>query len=40
MHSLFENPPVPVNGLFHLPTRPGLGLAINEAALAERRVAV
>jgi L-alanine-DL-glutamate epimerase-like enolase superfamily enzyme len=37
---VFENPPLPVDGLFHLPSRPGLGLAVNEAALAERRVEI
>ena len=38
-HAVFENPPFPVNGLFHLSGEPGLGLRVNEAALAERRVA-
>ena len=38
-HAVFENPPVPVDGLFHLPAAPGLGLVVNEAALAARRVA-
>lgn len=38
-HAVFANPPRPVDGLFHLPTGPGLGLEVNEAALAERRVA-
>jgi D-arabinonate dehydratase/D-galactarolactone cycloisomerase len=37
-HPVFDNPPVPVDGLFHLPSGPGLGLTINEAALAARRV--
>jgi L-alanine-DL-glutamate epimerase-like enolase superfamily enzyme len=37
-HAVFENPPVPANGLFHLPTGPGLGLTVNEAALATRRL--
>jgi len=27
-------------GLFHLPAEPGLGLRLNEAELAKRRVAV
>jgi len=40
MHAVFDNPPVPVDGLFHLPTGPGLGLTVNEAALAERRIEV
>jgi L-alanine-DL-glutamate epimerase-like enolase superfamily enzyme len=38
-HAVFENPPVPVDGLFHLPAAPGLGLVVDEAALAARRVA-
>jgi L-alanine-DL-glutamate epimerase-like enolase superfamily enzyme len=40
MHSVFENPPKPEGGLFHLPTGPGLGLQINEAELARRRVPI
>jgi L-alanine-DL-glutamate epimerase-like enolase superfamily enzyme len=40
MHAVFENPPRPVDGLFHLPTEPGLGLTVNEAELAKRRVPV
>jgi L-alanine-DL-glutamate epimerase-like enolase superfamily enzyme len=36
MHAVFENPPKPVDGLFHLPPGPGLGLQINEAELAKR----
>jgi predicted outer membrane repeat protein len=39
-HAVFDNPPVPVDGLFHLPTGPGLGLVVNEAALAARRVEI
>jgi L-alanine-DL-glutamate epimerase-like enolase superfamily enzyme len=39
-HAVFENPPKPVDGLFHLPAGPGLGLKINEAELAKRRVAL
>ncbi|MDR3530975.1 MAG: mandelate racemase/muconate lactonizing enzyme family protein [Rhodopila sp.] len=39
-HAAFENPPVPVDGLFHLPTGPGLGLRMNEAALAALRVEI
>ena len=38
MHAVFSNPPRPVDGFFHLPTAPGLGLDIDEAALAQRRV--
>jgi L-alanine-DL-glutamate epimerase-like enolase superfamily enzyme len=37
-HAVFENPPKPVGGLFHLPDGPGLGLVVNEAELAKRRV--
>src|SRR5262249_14200720 len=37
MHAVFENPPQPVDGMFHLPAGPGLGLQVNEAALARRR---
>src|SRR5579863_3388526 len=39
-HAVFENPPRPVDGLFHLPEGSGLGLNINEAELAKRRVDV
>src|SRR5213080_2117920 len=38
MHAVFDNPPTPVDGLFQLPTAPGLGLTVNEAELAKRRV--
>jgi L-alanine-DL-glutamate epimerase-like enolase superfamily enzyme len=37
-HAVFENPPVPVNGLFKLSDEPGLGLRLNEAELKKRRV--
>lgn len=37
-HAVFENPPVPVNGLFKLSDEPGLGLRLNMAELAKRRV--
>ena len=36
-HPLFENPPVPIAGLFHLPDGPGLGLRVNESELEKRR---
>jgi D-galactarolactone cycloisomerase len=36
-HSVFDNPPKPVGGLFHLPTEPGLDLRLDEADLARRR---
>ena len=39
-HAVFENPPRPVDGLFHLPSEPGLGLRLNEAELAKRRVPI
>lgn len=37
-HAVFANPPRPVDGLFQLPDGPGLGLEVNEAELARRRV--
>lgn len=37
-HAVFENPPRPIAGRFHLPTGPGLGLLLDEAELAKRRV--
>jgi len=37
---MFENPPRPVDGIFHLPDGPGLGLVVHEAELAKRRVEV
>jgi L-alanine-DL-glutamate epimerase-like enolase superfamily enzyme len=40
MHAVFENPPRPVDGLFHLPQAPGLGLQVIEAELAKRRVPI
>ena len=39
-HAVFENPPKPIDGLFHLPHGPGLGLRVNEEELAKRRVDV
>ncbi len=38
MHAVFENPPAPIGGLFRLSPEPGLGLRVNEAELARRRV--
>jgi L-alanine-DL-glutamate epimerase-like enolase superfamily enzyme len=38
MHAVFDNAPRPADGLFHLPTGPGLGLRLNEAELEKRRV--
>ncbi len=37
MHSVFAHPLVPKNGLFHLPTVPGLGLELVESEVAKRR---
>jgi L-alanine-DL-glutamate epimerase-like enolase superfamily enzyme len=39
-HAVFENAPKPVDGLFHLPAGPGLGLQVNEAELARRRIPI
>ena len=39
-HGVFDNPSKPVDGLFHLPAEPGLGLRVNEAELAKRRVPI
>jgi L-alanine-DL-glutamate epimerase-like enolase superfamily enzyme len=39
-HAVFDNPPIPVDGLFQLPTASGLGLTVNEPELAKRRVPV
>ena len=38
-HAVFENPPLPTGGFFHLSEEPGLGLRLNMAELARRRVA-
>ena len=40
MHAVFRNPPKPVGGLFHLPDAPGLGIEVDEDALAARRVEI
>src|ERR1700736_3661292 len=40
MHAVFENPPRSMDGLFHLPPEPGLGLKVDEAELAKRRVPI
>src|SRR5436190_5344874 len=37
-HAVFDNPPKPEGGLFHLSEEPGLGLQLNEAELAKRRI--
>jgi L-alanine-DL-glutamate epimerase-like enolase superfamily enzyme len=39
-HAVFENPPLPVDGLFRLTGEPGLGLRLNEAELANRKIAI
>jgi L-alanine-DL-glutamate epimerase-like enolase superfamily enzyme len=39
-HAVFANPPRPVDGLFHLPTAPGLGLDLLAAEVGKRRVEV
>ena len=39
-HALFDHPPIPVNGLFHLPDRPGLGIDFDADALALRRIEI
>ncbi|HYZ64892.1 MAG TPA: mandelate racemase/muconate lactonizing enzyme family protein [Acetobacteraceae bacterium] len=39
-HAVFVDPPRPVDGLFHLPTRPGLGLELIEDEVARRRIEV
>ncbi|MBN8926511.1 MAG: hypothetical protein BGO51_02690 [Rhodospirillales bacterium 69-11] len=36
-HAVFAQAPRPVGGLFHLPEAPGIGLTLDEAALAARR---
>src|SRR5689334_3943504 len=40
MHAVLEDPPRPVDGLFHLPQGPGLGLQVNEAELAKRQISI
>ena len=37
-HAVFDNPPKPEGGVFHLSAEPGLGLKLNEAELARRRI--
>ena len=39
-HAVFENPPRPLDGLFHLPSGPGLGLTLNETELRKRRIEI
>jgi L-alanine-DL-glutamate epimerase-like enolase superfamily enzyme len=40
MHGVFVDPPVAKDGLFRLPTAPGLGLTLVETELAQRKVAL
>ena len=40
MHVAFENPPMPVGGVFQLSPEPGLGLRIDEAELARRSIPI
>ena len=40
MHAVFENSLRPIDGLFHLSSEPGLGLRVDEAELAKRRVPI
>ncbi len=40
MHAVFRSPPRLVDGMFHLPTEPGLGLEFDEGELERRRIAV
>jgi L-alanine-DL-glutamate epimerase-like enolase superfamily enzyme len=35
-HAVFKNPPKPIDGLFHLPTGPGLGIEFSETVEARR----
>ncbi|MDE2516316.1 MAG: mandelate racemase/muconate lactonizing enzyme family protein [Rhodospirillales bacterium] len=37
-HAIFRNPPKPVDGLFHLPTEAGLGIALIEDEVSRLRV--
>ncbi len=39
-HAVFTAPPRPVDGLFHVPTTPGLGLELIEAEIAARRLEI
>jgi D-galactarolactone cycloisomerase len=39
-HAVFETPPKPLDGLFHLSEAPGLGLKLNKAELAKRRIPI
>ncbi|MCX7381557.1 MAG: mandelate racemase/muconate lactonizing enzyme family protein [Alphaproteobacteria bacterium] len=39
-HAVFVVPPRPVEGLFHVPTTPGIGLELIEAEIAARRLEI
>ena len=39
-HAVFSNPPRPVDGLFHLPTTAGLGLALIAAEVDRWRIEI
>jgi L-alanine-DL-glutamate epimerase-like enolase superfamily enzyme len=39
-HVVFANPPRPVDGLFHVPSTPGLGLDLIPAEVERRRIAI
>ncbi|HEX3350598.1 MAG TPA: mandelate racemase/muconate lactonizing enzyme family protein [Acetobacteraceae bacterium] len=39
-HAIFDAPPKPVDGLFHLPTAPGLGLGFIETEVQKRRIEI
>jgi len=39
-HAVFDNPPLPKDGFFHLLADPGLGLRVNDTELARRRVPI
>jgi L-alanine-DL-glutamate epimerase-like enolase superfamily enzyme len=36
-HAAFKNPPKSVDGLFQVPTAPGIGIAVDETELARRK---
>jgi L-alanine-DL-glutamate epimerase-like enolase superfamily enzyme len=39
-HTVFENPPRPIDGFLHLPSEPGLGLRLDEGDSRSSRVPV
>jgi L-alanine-DL-glutamate epimerase-like enolase superfamily enzyme len=40
MHAIFDEPPLPKDGKFHLSDRPGLGIDFIEHELTKRRIDV